>query len=112
MVAPLSLANAAADCDASLCIDSGGGEFAADVRITNDMRRKQSKKKSGRLSLTIEDGRGSVFINGRYVGTAPVDSVKVPAGKNDIQVRDGADVLATGILTMPPQGDLSATVSP
>jgi len=42
-----------------------------------------------------------VFVNGRYAGTAPVDFLEVPAGRNDVQVRDGMIVLADGLLTMP-----------
>lgn len=111
VVGPPANANAATlACDEGLCIESGGGSFVADAKATSKQRRSRSKKNSGTLSLTIEDGRGSVFINGRYAGTAPLSSVSVPAGKNDIQVRDGAEVLTAGVLTMPKQGDIVASV--
>ncbi len=51
-----------------------------------------------------------MFVNGRFVGTAPVSGVEVPSGKNDIHVRDGATVLATGLLDVPKDADVWITV--
>jgi len=96
--------------ESGLCIDSGGAGWEPDKKSTSKDRKKRSTKSPGTLSLTIDGGRGSVFLNGRYVGTAPVSGVEVPAGKNDLQVRDGADVLATGLLEVPKGASVSVTV--
>lgn len=74
-------------------------------------RRKFGKRFAGTLSLTVDGGRGSVFINGRYAGTAPVEGIDVLAGRNVMQVRDGADVLANGMLTVPKDADLEVVVN-
>ena len=42
--------------------------------------------------------------------TAPISGVDLPSGKNDLQVRDGADVLATGLLDVPKGASVSITV--
>ncbi|MCX4247578.1 peptidase associated/transthyretin-like domain-containing protein [Paraliomyxa miuraensis] len=94
-----------------LCVDSGGASFTADKKSTSKDRKKRSTKNAGTLSLSIDGGRGSVFLNGRYVGTAPVSGVELPSGKNDLQVRDGADVLATGLLDVPKGAAVSITVN-
>lgn len=98
------------DDDSGLCVDSGGASWAPDKKTTSKDRKKRSTKTSGRLSLTIDDGRGSVFLNGRYVGTAPVSGIEIPSGKNDLQVRDGANVLASGVLDVPKDAGVSITV--
>ncbi|MGB1277666.1 MAG: hypothetical protein ACPG77_18120 [Nannocystaceae bacterium] len=63
-------------------------------------RRKNRKRKASQVSFTI-DGRGSVFVDGIYRGTAPVKELDLKPGKHDVQVRDGKDVLAEGVLTIP-----------
>src|SRR5262245_25069469 len=100
VASPGALAAAAFACEdpSGLCVDSGGGSWEPDKKSTSKDRKKRSSKSGGSLSVTIDGGRGSVFLNGRYVGTAPVNGVELPSGKNDLQVRDGADVLATGLL--------------
>lgn len=96
--------------ESGLCIDSGGASWEADKTSTSKDRKKRSSKSAGSLSLSIDGGRGSVFLNGRYVGTAPVSGVEIPSGKNDLQIRDGADVLATGLLEVPKGASVSVTV--
>lgn len=105
-------AAAALGCDdeSGLCVDSGGASFEADKKSTSKDRKKRSTKNGGTLSLSIDGGRGSVFLNGRYVGTAPISGVELPSGKNDLQVRDGADVLASGLLEVPKGASVSVTV--
>ena len=98
----------ACDDESRLCAE--GGSWAADKRTTAKDRKKQSSSSPGSVSLEIEGGRGSLFVNGRYAGTAPLDGIEVPSGPNDIQVRDGAQVLATGMLTVPKGGSVSLTV--
>jgi hypothetical protein len=96
--------------ESGLCIDSGGASWAPDTKSTSKDRKKRSTKTAGKLSLSVDGGRGSVFLNGRYVGTAPVSGVEMPSGKNDLQVRDGANVLATGLLDVPKDASVSITV--
>ena len=112
VASPGASAAAAFACDdaSGLCVDSGGASWEADKKTTSKDRKKRSSKSPGSLSLSIDGGRGSVFVNGRYVGTAPVSGVELPSGKNDLQVRDGADVLATGVLDVPKGASVSVTV--
>ncbi|MCA9650528.1 MAG: hypothetical protein H6712_17465 [Myxococcales bacterium] len=98
------------DDDSGLCVDSGDAKWAADKQSTSKDRKKRSTKTAGTLSVTIDGGRGSVFLNGRFVGTAPVSGVSVPSGKNDLHVRDGEDVLANGTLTVGKGTSVSVTV--
>lgn len=100
----------ACDDESGLCVDSGGASWEPDKKSTSKDRKKRSSKSPGTLAVTIDGGRGSVFLNGRYVGTAPVSGVEVPAGKNDLQVRDGADVLASGLLEVPKGASVAVTV--
>lgn len=113
LVLPASPAQAFEECpeDQAVCLEPlKGARFQADKQSTAKERKKRSKKYAGTLSLTVEGGRGSLFINGRYAGTAPLDGIEIPAGKNDIQVRDGATVIASGVLTVPREGKVVATV--
>ncbi len=103
-------ATMACDDDSGLCVDSGDAKWSPDKKSTSKDRKKRSAKNPGSLSVTIDGGRGSVFVNGRYIGTAPVNGVDVPSGKNDIQVRDGAAVLANGLLDVPSSSSVSITV--
>ena len=111
-VSPSATASMAACNDTSgFCLDAAkGASWEPDARSTSKDRGKR-KKGSETLSISIDGGRGSVFINGRYAGTAPLDGIPIPSGKNDIQVRDGAEVLAQGLLTVPKGANLSATVA-
>lgn len=103
-------ATLACDDDSGVCVDSGGASFTDGKQSSSKDRKKRSKKSGGTLSLSIDGGRGSVFVNGRFVGTAPVDGVEVPSGNNDLHVRDGATVLANGLLKVPKEADVSITV--
>lgn len=100
----------ACDDDSGLCVDSGDASWAADKSSTSKDRRKRSTKTAGSLSVTIDGGRGSVFLNGRFVGTAPISDVELPSGKNDLHVRDGETVLANGLLTVSKGASVSITV--
>ena len=42
--------------------------------------------------------------------TAPLSSIPIPAGPNDIQVRDGATVISTGVLWVPKGASVGVTV--
>lgn len=93
-------------CDDSLCVTSGdGAKWKAGSSMSAGQvkkeRRKNRKRKASQVSFTIDDGRGSVFVDGIYRGTAPVKELELKPGKHDVQVRDGKDVLAEGVLTIP-----------
>jgi hypothetical protein len=111
--APAATASWQTDCDedSNLCVEQpSGASWAGGTKTTAKERKRRSLKGGGTLALSIEGGRGSVFVNGRYVGTAPVEGVKVPRGKSDVQVRDGAEVLAWGVLLVPKDAQVVATV--
>jgi hypothetical protein len=71
---------------------------------------KRIDKAGSSLSMQVDGGRGSLFVNGRYAGTAPLSSIPIPAGPNDIQVRDGAAVISSGVLWVPKSAAISVTV--
>lgn len=98
--------------DSNLCFEQiKGSRWFYKAKTNSKMRKKRSPKNPGALSLTIEGGRGSVFLNGRYLGTAPLEDVEVPSGPNDLQVRDGTEVLTWGILTVPKGQTVVAVVN-
>jgi hypothetical protein len=113
-----SLAPSVADANAFVCADpsnlclspTGGAKWEPGKTAAPKDKKKRSEKNAGTLSVTIEGGRGSVFVNGRYAGTAPLSGVSIPAGRNDVQVRDGSTVLSSGVMTVPKGASLSATV--
>lgn len=100
----------ACDDESGLCVNSGGAKWSPDKKASAKDRRKRKAKSGGTLSLDIDGGRGSVFVNGRFVGTAPVSGVAIPQGKNDVHVRDGDITLATGVLKVPKGASVSLTV--
>jgi hypothetical protein len=113
LVSPTTRAAAAFQCEdnSNLCLEpTDGANWEPDASSTIENRRKRSKANAGTISMTIEGGRGSLFVNGRYAGTAPLDSVEILAGKNDIQVRDGEYVLTKGLLTVPGGASVTVTV--
>lgn len=106
-------ARAAMGCDdeSGLCLEPvKGAAWAAGKSCSDAERKKRSTKTPGTLSLVVDGGRGSLFINGRYAGTAPLEDIEIPSGPNDVQVRDGGSVLATGVLTVPKEAGVSLTV--
>ncbi len=102
-----------ADCsDASgLCMEAlKGAKWEPDGSMSAKALKAKRKGAPGKLSVTIEDGRGSIFLDGRYVGTAPLSDLTLGAGKHDLQVRDGEKILAEGVLTVPKAGNVKVTV--
>jgi hypothetical protein len=108
-----SVGAASLECDdpSNLCLaEASGAKWESGKTVAAKEKKKRSDKTTGSLSLTVEGGRASLFINGRYAGTAPLSGISVPAGKSDVQVRDGATVLSQGVLTVPKGGSLTVTV--
>lgn len=96
----------ASACDSGLCVeDRKGLDWFPDASLTAAQIKKEAKKnrkrKASTLYLEIEDGRGSLFIDGRWAGVAPVRGFEIKPGRHDLQVRDGDTVLAEGVLTVP-----------
>jgi len=100
------------DDDSPLCIVGGddGANWQSGETSPRKDRTRRSTKSGGKLDLTIEGGRGSLFVNGRFRGRAPLEGIAIPAGKNDIQVRDGETILAEGLLTVPRNGRVELLV--
>jgi hypothetical protein len=64
-------------------------------------RKARGKGAPGTWTVELDGGRASVFLDGRWVGEAPLRSAPIPAGSHDLEVRDGARVLARGELVVP-----------
>ena len=95
------------DSDPSACTDPSGvcvegASYEPDTRLDDAARRKEAKRARKRkdvpLSITVTEGRASVFVDGVWIGPAPVQELAIKPGKHDIEVRDGEKVLATGLL--------------
>jgi hypothetical protein len=107
---PVEAATLACEDVSNLCVDSGGAVWKADKTVSPDEKKKRIEKAGSTLSVSVDGGRASVFVNGRYAGTAPLSSIPMPAGPNDVQVRDGATVISTGVLWVPKSASISVTV--
>jgi hypothetical protein len=100
-------AAASADCDdaTGLCVESGAVKWKSDATVSAQTKRKERKlRKKDPVSLSVEisgDGRGTVFLDGRFAGVAPVNNFSLPPGSHEIQVRDGNRILAEGVLSFP-----------
>jgi hypothetical protein len=94
-----------ADCQdpSRVCTDDSAATWSADASMTRKQRArehaKNRKKKKVSLTVVVEGGRGSVFIDGRYFAAG--EAVEIVPGKHDVHVRDGQVVLAQGVLTVP-----------
>ena len=85
-----------------LCLEPiKGGKWEPDASLSGKQLKAKRKGAPGKLSVTIDGGRGSVFVDGRLAGTAPVANLTLGPGKHDLQVRDGQKILAEGVLTIP-----------
>jgi hypothetical protein len=106
----VSLAPLEADaCDdpSGVCVDDDKAKWSSDASLSKKSRRKQWKKNRKRkpvpVTVNIDGGRGSAFVDGRYL--APGESRELKPGKHDVHVRDGDRVLAQGVLTVPRRSD-------
>ncbi len=105
-------ASAQAGCDevSGVCLDDDAAKWAADAELSKKQRAKQYKKNRKRqkvaLTVDIQGGRGSAFIDGRYLSPG----AEFAPGKHDVQIRDGEQVLAQGVLTVP-RGSSGVTIT-
>jgi hypothetical protein len=94
---------AAEECGPTACVT--GAAWATDQQLDDAARKKESKKnkkkKDAQLTVQVNGGRGSVFVDGVFVAVAPALYVPIKPGKHDIEVRDGERVRAKGVLTIP-----------
>ncbi len=100
-------ARAAGVCDEQgTCVD--GADWQSGASLDDKARSKEAKRNAKRkdASLTVElgQGRGSVFVDGVWIGVAPVSYVPLKPGKHDLEVRNGETLLARGVLTIPKNG--------
>jgi hypothetical protein len=94
-----------------LCLEPiKGGKWEPDASLSGKQLKAKRKGSPGKLSLKIEDGRGSVFVDGRFAGTAPLSDLSLGPGKHDLQVRDGQKILAEGVVTIPKGASVRVTV--
>ena len=105
-------ARAAGSCsDASgVCLSDDKAKWEADASLSAKQLKAKRKGPACKVAFEIDGGRGSVFVDGRYAGTAPDASLSLLPGKHDVQVRDGQKILAEGVLTVPKGGSLQVTV--
>jgi len=109
LAAPTS-ADAACSDPSNLCVEPAAAKWEPDKSLSQKQLKAKRKGASGTLSLKIEEGRGSVFVDGRFAGIAPLSSLELGPGKHDIQVRDGSKILAEGVITIPKGATVKATV--
>ena len=88
-----------------LCVSSGKARFTRDATLDDKARAKQAKKLAKSkvrvvVSLAVEGGRASVFVDGRWIDLAPIDGLELTPGRHEIEVRDRDVVLARGVLDL------------
>ena len=104
-----------ADCPSGqLCVVDGNAEWLDGETMSDKARtkeyRKFKKKKDVALSVEITgEGRGSVFVDGVFAGVAPLRDYTVKPGRHDVEVRDGEDVLASGVLKVRKKTEIVST---
>jgi hypothetical protein len=96
-------AEAAEECGPTACVTGAG--WSTEEQLDDAARKRESKKnrkrKDAQLTVQINGGRGSVFVDGVFVAVAPALYVPIKPGKHDIEIRDGERVRARGVLTIP-----------
>ncbi len=111
LAAPTAASAACTD-ESGLCLDdANGAKWEPEASMSAKQLKAKRKGAPGKLSVKIEDGRGSVFVDGRFVGVGPVNGLSLGPGKHDLQVRDGEKILAEGVLTIPKGADVKVTVA-
>jgi hypothetical protein len=97
------------DCGAAVCVygsdPASQADWKPDARLSRKQRQKDAKANRKRSDVTLDvdvvGGRGSVFIDGRYLAASgPHNRRAVKPGKHEIEVRDGELIIAVGVLTV------------
>lgn len=105
---------AACEDESRLCVDSDNAKWEPDGTISKSARKRERKKNKKKppstLELTVKDGRASVFLDGRFLSTAPIEGYEITPGKHDIQIRDGDIILAEGVIKIPSKTTVKITV--
>ena len=95
------------DCGEQVCIyGTDDGVWKPEARLSKKQRSGEKKKNRKypdvALRVVVEGGRGSVFVDGRYLaGEGPHAERALDPGKHEIEVRDGETVVTVGVLTIP-----------
>lgn len=96
-------AKAAEECGPTACVTGAG--WSTDEQLDDTARKREAKKnkkrKDAQLTVQINGGRGSLFVDGVFIAIAPALYVPIKPGKHDIEIRDGDRVRARGVLTIP-----------
>jgi hypothetical protein len=92
------------DCGEQVCV-YGGGSWKPGEHMSRKKRQKDAKanrkRKDVALNVELEDGRGSVFVDGRYLATTGAHTQRgVKPGKHEIEVRDGGQVITVGVVVI------------
>jgi hypothetical protein len=82
------------------------GLWKPDARLSRKQRSSEKKKHRKYADVTlrvvIEGGRGSVFVDGRYLASeGPHSERALDPGKHELEVRNGETVVAVGVLSIP-----------
>lgn len=111
------LAHAECSAPSGVCVRAGSGVgWKAGEDLSDKQRAKEARKNRKRdpvrVAVMLDGGRGSVFVDGVWMGVAPVQGLELLPGRHDVQVRDGTRVLAAGVLTVPkdPGGEIQLEV--
>ncbi len=92
----------------TVCLRSGDGESVGgwlegetlSAKARAKEAKKQRKAKEVGVRVELEGGRGSVFIDGRYLASGD-EGRAVKPGKHELEVRDGERVIALGVIQIP-----------
>lgn len=93
-------AGAAEVCDSQICVS--GADWSSGEQLDDKTRAREAKRnrkgKDSTLSVEVQAGRGSVFVDGVWIAPAPINYVPIKPGKHDVEIRDGENVRARGVL--------------
>ncbi|MFO7567519.1 MAG: hypothetical protein R6X02_33050 [Enhygromyxa sp.] len=99
-------ASAAEVCEQNVCVS--GAAWLNGEQLDDKARGREAKRnrrgKDATLTVELTGGRGSVFVDGVWIAVAPINYVPLKPGKHDLEIRDGEQVLARGVLEIGKKG--------
>ena len=107
MIAALAPApDTSSDCGMKVCVyatGDGAGTWTEDATLSRKARQTEASRNKKRrdvaLSVQVVGGRGSVFVDGRYLPTSgPYTQLEIKPGKHEIEVRDGEEQIVVGVV--------------